>query len=142
MLHAHPLAILVLMRSMFNWRRIPEMLALQGQFEAALAAQPSMPSAERDHLRGECDLIRSFLCYNDISAMSRLHTSASARMTRPAISIRSSGGWTFGSPSVLMMFHRTPGGLAREQAEMDACMPHYYKITDGHGRGAELCLVL
>ena len=136
-LHAHPMAILVLMRCMFNWRRIPEMLALQGQFEAALAAQPSMPPAERDHLLGECDLIRSFLCYNDISAMSRLHASASARMTRPAISIRNSGGWTFGSPSVLMMFHRTPGGLAQEQAEMDACMPHYYKITDGHGRGAE-----
>lgn len=28
-LHAHPMAILVLMRCMFNWRRIPEMLALQ-----------------------------------------------------------------------------------------------------------------
>ena len=30
----------------------------------------------------------SFLCYNDISAMSRLHRSASAQMSRPAISIR------------------------------------------------------
>ena len=30
----------------------------------------------------------SFLCYNDISAMSRLHRSASAQMSRPAISIQ------------------------------------------------------
>ena len=75
--------------------------------------------------------------YNDISAMSRLHRSASAQMSRPAISIRNSGGWTFGSPSVLMMFHRTPGQLPKELAEMDECMPHYYKITNGHGQGAE-----
>ena len=75
--------------------------------------------------------------YNDISAMSRLHRSASAQMSRPAISIRPDGGWTFGSPSVLMMFHRTPGALERELAEMDECMPHYYKITNGHGQGAE-----
>ena len=79
----------------------------------------------------------SFLCYNDISAMSRLHRSASAQMSRQAISIRNSGGWTFGSPSVLMMFYRAPGKLASELAEMDECMPHYYRITDGHGQGAE-----
>lgn len=75
--------------------------------------------------------------YNDISAMSRLHRSASAQMSHPAISIQNSGGWTFGSPSVLMMFHRQPGQLDRELAEMDECMPHYYKITNGHGMGAE-----
>lgn len=69
--------------------------------------------------------------------MSRLHRSASAQMTRPAISIHKRGGWTFGSPSVLMMFHREPGGLSRELTEMDECMPHYYKITNGHGQGAE-----
>ena len=69
--------------------------------------------------------------------MSRLHRSASAQMSRPAISIRSSGGWTFGSPSVLMMFYRAPGELAGELAEMTECMPHYYKITNGHGQGAE-----
>ncbi len=79
----------------------------------------------------------SFLCYNGISAMSRLHRSASAKMSHQAISIRNSGGWTFGSPSVLMMFYRAPGKLASELAEMDECMPHYYRITDGHGQGAE-----
>ena len=36
-----------------------------------------------------------------------------------------------------MMFHRQPGQLDRELAEMDECMPHYYKITNGHGMGAE-----
>ena len=136
-LKAHPLAILVLMRSMFNWRRIPKMMELKSLLEASIAERPEMSARERGNLQGECSLIMSFLKYNDISAMSRLHRSASRQMSRPAISIHKSGGWTFGSPSVLMMFHRAPGALSGELAEMDACMPHYYKITDGHGQGAE-----
>ena len=132
-LKAHPLAILVLMRSMFNWRQIPKMMEMKCLLMASIAEHPELSAQERGNLLGECDLIQSFLCYNDISAMSRLHRSASSQMSRPAISIHKSGGWTFGSPSVLMMFYRAPGELA----EMDECMPHYYKITDGHGQGAE-----
>ena len=136
-LKAHPLSILVLMRSMFNWRLIPKMLEMKALLMAAIEEHPEMSAQERGNLLGESDLIMSFLCYNDISAMSRLHRSASAQMSRPAISIRKSGGWTFNSPSVLMMYYRAPGELQSELAEMDECMPHYYKITDSHGQGAE-----
>ena len=136
-LKEHPLAVLVLMRSMFNWKQIPKMLELKALLETAVREHPDMPEEERGNLLGECDLIMSFLMYNDISEMSRLHRSASVRMSRPAISIQNSGGWTFGSPSVLMMFHRTPGNAEKELSEMDECMPHYYKITSGHGQGAE-----
>ena len=136
-LKAHPLAILVLMRSMFNWRQIPKMLEMKALLLAAVEEHSELSAQERGNLLGECYLITSFLMYNDISQMSRLHRSASAQMSRPAISIRSDGGWTFGSPSVAMMFHRTPGALDSELAEMDECMPHYYQITNGHGQGAE-----
>ena len=136
-LKAHPAALLVLMRSMFNWRNIPRMQALRQLLLTAIDEDKQRSAEERGNLLGECDLIMSFLCYNDISAMSRLHRSASAQMSRQAISIRNSGGWTFGSPSVLMMFYRAPGKLVSELAEMDECMPHYYRITDGHGQGAE-----
>ena len=136
-LKEHPLSILVLMRSMFNWRLIPKMLEMKALLMAAIEEHPEMSAQERGNLLGESDLIMSFLCYNDISAMSRLHRSASTQMSRPAISIQSSGGWTFGSPSVLMMFYRAPGELESELAEMDECMPHYYKVTNHHGQGAE-----
>ena len=136
-LKAHPLSILVLMRSMFNWRNIPKMMELKSLLLTAIEEHSELSSEERGNLLGECDLIMSFLCYNDISAMSRLHCSASRQMSRLAISIQKSGGWTFNSPSVLMMFYRAPGELQSELAEMDECMPHYYKITDGHGQGAE-----
>ena len=136
-LEAHPFALLVLMRSMFNLRNIPKMMQLKALLLTAIEKHAELSPEECGNLLGECDLIMSFLCYNDISAMSRLHRSASAQMSRPAISIRSSGGWTFGSPSVLMMFYRAPGELESELNEMDECMPHYYKITNGHGQGAE-----
>ena len=136
-LKEHPLAILVLMRSMFNWNRIPKMMEMKGILMESIEEHSQMSSEERGNLRGECDLIMSFLCYNDISAMSRLHRSASSQMSRPAISIHKRGGWTFGSPSVLMMFYREPGALENELAQMDECMPTYYKITDYHGQGAE-----
>ena len=136
-LKAYPFAILVLMRRMFTWRQIPKMLELKALLLTAIREHPELSEEERGNLLGECDLILSFLCYNDISAMSRLHRSASAQMFRPAISIQSSGGWTFGSPSVLMMFHRAPGAMESELAEMDECMPHYYKVTNHHGQGAE-----
>ena len=136
-LKAYSFAILVLMRRMFTWRQIPKMLELKALLLAAIEEHPELSEEERGNLLGECDLILSFLCYNDISAMSRLHRSASAQMSRPAISIQSGGGWTFGSPSVLMMFYRAPGELERELAEMDECMPHYYQVTNHHGQGAE-----
>ena len=136
-LKEHPLAILVLMRSMFNWRLIPEMMRMKELLLTAIAEHPNLAEQEKGDLLGECDLILSFLMYNDISAMSRLHRSASRQMSRPAISIQNSGGWTFGSPSVLMMFHREAGALKKELAEMEECMPHYYRITNGHGQGAE-----
>ena len=79
----------------------------------------------------------SFLKYNDIAEMSRLHRSASSLMTRPTRCIHVTGPWTFGSPSVLMMFHRTAGALDQEQEDMRQCMPYYYQITAYHGSGAE-----
>lgn len=136
-LKVYPFAILVLMRRMFTWRQIPKMLELKVLLMSAIEEHPEFSEEERGNLLGECDLILSFLCYNDISAMSRLHRSASVQMSRPAISIQNSGGWTFGSPSVLMMFYRAPGELESELTEMDECMPHYYKVTNHHGQGAE-----
>lgn len=136
-LKAHPLSLLVLMRRMFTWRQIPKMMELKALLLTSIEEHTELPEEERGNLLGECDLIMSFLCYNDISAMSRLHRSASSQMSRLAISIQNSGGWTFGSPSVLMMFYRAPGELQSELAEMDECMPHYYKVTGNHGQGAE-----
>ena len=136
-LRRHPDAVCVLMRKLFSFREIPELLRLRALLLDALQPGSECSEEERNNYLGECDLVMSFLGYNDIAAMSVLHRSACARMTRTTRCIDLGGTWTFGSPSVLMMFHRTPGQLDEENAQMRACMPYYYKVTDGHGSGAE-----
>ena len=66
---------------------------------------------------------------NDITEMGRMHRRAAALLHRPAISIHSTGGWTFNSPSVLMIYHREAGLLDQELREMDRCMPCYCKAA-------------
>ena len=131
-----PRSLLVLMRRLFSLGAIPQMLTLKDLLPRALE-QSDLPEREKQNLQGECDLILSFLGYNDIAAMSVRHQSACRQMDRPAISIHKNGAWTFGSPSVLMMFHRTPGEMGQELETMLRSMPYYYQVTDGHGMGAE-----
>ena len=135
----NPRALLVLMRRCFSWGRYREMLALKELVSAALA-EDALSAEERGNLDGECDLIMSFLCYNDIAGMSALHQSACRKMNRPAASIKKYGSFTFGSPSVLMMFHRTPGAMPQEVETMNAAMPYYYKVTCEHGASAEMVM--
>ncbi len=139
-LKKHPNALLVLMRRMFTWRQIPVMMRCKALLEAAIEEQSDLTEEEKGNLLGERDLVMSFLQYNDIKAMSALHRSAAAQMTRPAVSMHNEGSWTFGSPSVLQMYHREAGALEEEQAAMNECMPYYYKLMNGHGQGAELIM--
>ncbi len=138
-LMAEPQALLVLMRRLFSWRQIPKMLALKELLLKA-ANRPGLTDEERNNLLGECDLVMSFLGYNDIAAMSALHQKAASLMTRNAISTGRTGSYTFGSPSVLMMFHRESGKLSDEVDIMNRAMPFYYQVTDHHGMGAELVM--
>ena len=133
---AHPAALLVLMRCMFNWNQVPKMMELKDLLLAALEEHPEWGDEERTNLLAESELILSFLHYNDIAAMSRMFRAASARMTRPAAYICPADGWTFGSPSVLMMFHRTPGTMDEVVAEMRRGVPFYSKSASGHGGSA------
>lgn len=64
-LEAHPLSILVLMRCMFNWRKIQEMLKLKDFLIQVIERHTEISMEERGNLLGECDLITSFLMYND-----------------------------------------------------------------------------
>ncbi len=135
-LENNPNAVLVLMRRLFSWGKYKEMLELKELLLSSVESG-SFSDEEKGNISGECDLIMSFFCYNDIEGMSRLHQSACKKMTRPAASIKTYGSFTFGSPSVLMMFHRAPGAMKNEVESMNTAMPYYYKVTQKHGAGAE-----
>ena len=132
----NPGAMLVMLRKLFSFGRIPEMYRVRDWILAAMKERRDLPEEERNNILGEVELNMSFLAFNDISAMSAYHRRACALMTRPVMGMRG-GNWTFGAPSVLMTYHRTAGGLDRENEEMRECMPYFYQVTDGHGNGAE-----
>ena len=132
----YPNAMLVMLRKLFSFGCIGEMQHMHDLLSEALAERDDLSRTEKDNYLGEAELYMSFLAFNDISAMSAYHRHASALMTRPVVGL-SGGNWTFGSPSVLLLYHRTRGGLDHENAEMRECMPYFYQVTDGHGSGAE-----
>jgi len=132
-----PYALLVLMRRYFSWRMMPEMLRIRDLLTETVTADKGISEEERNNILGECDLVMSFTAYNDIHKMSEYHRSACEKMTCTSRTMGKMGTWTFGSPSVLALFHRTSGGLDDELAVMHESMPYYYKLTYGHGSGAE-----
>ena len=139
-LKEHPTALLVLMRCMFSWQQIPRMLQYKALLLTSLEEHPEWSEELRGNLLGECELIESLLVYNDLTAMGRMYRRAADLMRRPAVSIHCADSWTFGSPSVLWMFHRDPGLLDSELAEMDRCMLCYYRITNDRANGSALVM--
>lgn len=133
----NPYAILVLMRRYFSWRMFAEMNRLHDLLIKTVSINKFISDEERSNILGECDLVMSFTVFNDINKMSEYHRSAHEKMTRSSQTIGKLGTWTFGSPSVLALFHRSIGGLDVELTVMHECMPYYYKLTYDHGMGAE-----
>lgn len=97
----------------------------------------NIPKEKRNTILGETELLISFTKYNDIAKMSSHHRKAYELSGKKASLINIQSTWTFGSPSVMFLYHKTAGELERELNLMDECMPYYYKLTDGHGSGSQ-----
>ena len=74
----------------------------------------SLDQKFKDQLMGEYMLLQSFTVYNDIVKMSKYHKKACELLKKPSSIIDTSGSFTFGSSSVLYMFHREAGMLEKE----------------------------
>lgn len=133
----YPTAIVACMVKMFSFHNIPEIKRMKGLLLNSLEQDTTLTEQERHDLLGDAEVSESFLCYNNISAMSAHHRKACALLSRTSLSIDPKGAWTFSAPSIFMMYHRNVGGADSENAEMQECMPYYYQVSDGHGNGAE-----
>ncbi len=137
----HPVALLTIMKVLFSFGQMAEMIEIKKLLARSLEENTAMDQTEKNNLLGESELIMGFTAYNDIQAMSSFHRRASELMTRNALNTDSKGSWTFGSPSVLWMYHKDAGGLDAENDAMFECMPFYYKVTNSHGNGAEYAML-
>lgn len=133
---AYPKALIPLSFALFFLGENEKLLSMKDEIENCITESPFTPK-EKDALWGEMELLLSFLEYNRIEDMSKRHRRALMLLDGPARLISVKSTWTFGSPSVLYMFWRESGCLEDELRQMDECMPYYYKLTEGHGSGAE-----
>ncbi len=132
----HPIALLVYAMALMSFNET--VLFQKTCLELAQLMQTGgLEDEHRDELSGELELLLSFAKYNDIMAMSEHHKRACVLLKKPSGFMDTTGSWTFGSPSVLYMFHRESGKLEQEIRDMNEAMPYYYRLTNGHGTGAE-----
>lgn len=132
----HPVALLVYAMSLMTFNEMELFQKTCGEL-ALMIEDGSMDANSRSNLTGELELLLSFTRYNDIMGMSEHHKRACTLLNKTSAFMDTSGSWTFGSPSVLYMFYRESGKLEQEVREMKEAMPYYYRLTNGHGTGAE-----
>lgn len=135
----HPESMVPLAFILFFINEIEKMAETVGEIMALVEAC-DLPQEKKNAILGETELLISFTEYNDIAAMSRHHRKAYDLLGKRAALINMRSTWTFGSPSVMCLYHRSAGSLNEELHQMDDCMPYYYRLTGGHGNGAEFAM--
>ena len=81
--------------------------------------------------------IKGLASYNNMAEMNANFSKALTYLDKPYTGVEHSGHWTFGSPSVLLMFHSESGNLKEEMKQMKEGLAIYCELTDGHGYGAD-----
>ncbi|MCQ4936384.1 LuxR C-terminal-related transcriptional regulator [Anaerotignum propionicum] len=132
----HPVALLVIAICLFSYNEMVRFAAVCEEI-GALLRSASRENQSLCEIEGELELLLSFTKYNDLEKMGEHIKAACNLMERPAKFMDTRGGWTFGSPSVLYMFHREAGQLLHELKLMRETLPYYDLIAKGHGAGAD-----
>lgn len=130
-------AMLIYAMHLFRFNEMERFGKTMGQFRQNLDADQNLNEGQKRELLGEFELITSFTTYNDINKMSEHHQRACELLSKTTSIYDTRNRWTFGSPSVLYMFYRESGKLQQQVKDIHKAMPYYYRLTDGHGRGAE-----
>jgi LuxR family maltose regulon positive regulatory protein len=136
---AHPSALLVYALCLFSYNEIERFAEVCEELSRILESGKLAPETLQE-ISGEFEVLLSFSEYNDIEKMLSHYKRAAELISSPASFMDTRGGWTFGSPSVLYMFHRETGELGNELELLRSAMPLYDRFAKGHGRGAELVM--
>ncbi len=107
------------------------------EFSDNIASDKSLSDDQRNRFLGEFEVLLSFMAYNDVKKMSGHHRKAWELLNRITSLTNNKTNWTFGSPSVLYMLYRESGKLEEHVQYLKEAMFYYYRLTNGHGSGAE-----
>lgn len=133
----HPVALLVYALCLFSFNEIELFKKVCDELNLALQDNDSISFDNVREIRGEFELLLSFTEYNDIMKMYEHIKKSYELLNHPTTFIDTRDGWTFGSPSVLYMFHRNAGDLGNEVKYLKEALPLYNQLTRGHGKGGD-----
>lgn len=135
-----PFAMLVFARRMFTYNEVSLFKKTCGEFMTNIQMMDRADEMLKNRLLGEYELLQSFSVYNDMQKMSEYIQRACGLLKEPSTLLDGKGSWTFGSPSVLYMFHRKTGELEKEVQIIRDFNAGYNQITNDHGKGGELVM--
>ncbi len=92
---------------------------------------------QKKNLLGTVYFVRGYTEFNNIPMMNEFFDKSLKFAGSPVIKLTSKVPYTFGCPSVLHLFHKEGESADREVMELSECMPSYYRLSEGHGKGAE-----
>ena len=106
---------------------------------------PEMPKRELYRIKGEFEMMRFMLCYNDVMAMFEHYKKAREYLSNVSVPPRSrlfegNVSWVAGIPSMLSAYWRQSGGLQATLAAMDEYLPFYTELVGGHGAGGDIAM--
>lgn len=102
-----------------------------------LIEESDLSKREKDNYYGECILLKSFGCYNDLEKLAEYYEKAYALLKAPSVIFDGNSSFTFFNPSVFAAMHTTVGEANKELRLIDKIMPMYYKLFNGASKGAE-----
>lgn len=118
------------------------LLLKKKEIENDIKSNEILSEKEKINTMGELTFLSVLTSYNDIQFMNEEIKKAYNMLGGKTkfINLRESWTWTCGSPSIVYMFHKKSGELAKELEKMSECISDYYKITNNHCYGAEVVM--
>ena len=97
----------------------------------------SLTEREKNNLLGTVYYVRGYTEFNNIPIMNQFYKKSIDYSGSPIIGLTAKVPFTFSCPSVLSLYHSEGENIDNEIEQLGICMPNYYKISEGHGKGAE-----
>lgn len=102
-----------------------------------LIEESNLTKRDKDKYIGECTLLKSFGCYNDLKMLEEYYEKAYDLLKAPSIIFDGNSSFSFFNPSVFSAMHTKVGEVNNEIKIIDRIMPLYYKVFNGASKGAE-----
>lgn len=106
----YPMLLLISAMSLTRTKHAAQSLELAAEVER-LCANPEMPQEEKDRLLGEVAVIRAIMSFNNVFKMVSYFKEASRLLPGGSELLGEKISFTFGSPSMLYLYHSRSGAL-------------------------------